>query len=321
VLGLAAGVVGLLAPSAASAGTALSISADLPSADESGGSVTVGENGLPAALNITQLFTLADTLATAQINLIRLAPACGPGPSPGNPTNVGPAINSPENPCSNPDLKVFTGFPNTGAGKLDCDGKTFTINGPDSSGQLDFIPSSPLLLSDNQTCRIKFGFDVNKLPSKDTLPNQAGIQTVAVAASRSSVVSNPGNPEALNLHAAGMGSSEAVLVKPSAVPGIKGKQSAPGVKLKSPALGNKCIEGKFGARVTGKQIAKVAFKLNGKVIKVDRAAPFKVKVSPRALKVGSNKLVAKVSFVRSANRKPVKLSGLVFRCKAPSFTG
>jgi len=86
-------------------------------------------------------------------------------------------------------------------------------------------------------------------------------------------------------------------------------------------VGSACIKGKFGARVTGKAISKVAFKLNGKLLKVDKAAPFKVFVSPRALRVGSNKLSAKVSFVRSAEKEPIKLSGLVFRCKKPSFTG
>lgn len=298
------------APSPAHAGTALSISADVPSGDDSGEVVRVGER-LTAALNITQSFTLADTGATARLNLIRLAPSCGPGPSPGNPTSVGPAINTPEDPCSNPDLKVFTQFSATGAGKLDCLGKTFTISGPHNGGELDFAPSGPILLQDGQTCRIKFAFTVNREPSKDTFPDRPGNQTVGVGATRSSVVLNPNNPNGVNLQAAGMGSSEAVLVQPS---------RAPRPKLKLP-VDTACIKGKFGARVTGKAISKVAFKMDGKLLKVDKAAPFKVLISPRRLRVGANKLSAKVTFVRSANREPVKLSGLVFRCKKPSFTG
>lgn len=303
----------MAAPSAASAGTALSISADVPSGDDSGEVVAVGER-LTAALNITQSFTLADEGAIARLNLIRLAPSCGPGPSPGNPTSIGPAINTPENPCSNPDLKVFTNFSSTGQGKLDCADRTFTITGPDASGQLNFTPSDQVLLSDDQTCRIKFAFTVHKAPSKDTFPDRKGSQTVGVGASRSSVVSNPNNPNGNSLQAAGMGSSEAVLVQPKPA----ARRAAP--RLKMP-VGTACIKGKFGARVTGKSIAKVAFKLNGKLLKVDKAAPFKVFVSPHALKIGSNKLSAKVTFVGSSGKKPVKLSGLVFRCKAPSFTG
>ena len=301
----------MAAPTPASAGTALSISADVPSGDDSGEVVKVGER-LTAALNITQTFTLADTGAIARLNLIRLAPSCGPGPSPGNPTSIGPAINTPENPCSNPDLRVFTEFSKTGQGKLACADRTFAITGPDSSGRLNFTPSAQVLLQGDQTCRIKFAFTVNKVPSKDTFPDRKGNQTVGVGAARSSVVSNPGNPNGNNLQAAGMGSSEAVLVQAG------GRSGRPRLKL---PVGTSCIKGKFGARVTGKSIAKVVFKLNGKRIKVDKAAPFKVFVSPRALKVGSNKLSAKVSFVRSSGKEPVKLSGLVFRCKAPSFTG
>ena len=313
VRGLLAAVIvtaALAAPTPASAGTALSISADVPSGDDSGEVVRVGER-LTAALNVTQTFTLADMGATARLNLIRLAPSCGPGPSPGNPTSIGPAINTPEDPCSNPDLKVFTEFSGTGQGKLDCVGKTFKITGPHNGGELDFAPSAPVLLQDGQTCRIKFAFTVNKTPSKDTFPDRAGNQTVGVGATRSSVVLNPNNPNGVNLQAAGMGSSEAVLVQPAP------KARA---RLKLP-LDTACIKGKFGARVTGSSISKVAFKLDGKLLKVDKGAPFKVLVSPRALRVGPNKLSARVSFVRSANREPVKLSGLVFRCKKPSFTG
>jgi hypothetical protein len=307
---VAVAAAALAAPSSASAGTALSISADVPAGHESGGVVGVGEH-LVAGLNITQILTLADSEATARINLIRLVPSCGPGPSPGNPSSIGPAINTPEDPCSNPDLKVYKGFSSTAQGKLECANTTFKVTGPDSRGRLDFKPSAPVLLQNDQTCRIKFALSVNRRPGKDTFPDRAGRQTVGVAAARSAVILNPGNPNGNNLQAAAMGSSEAVLVKPS-------HGGRP--KLKLP-VAKSCVKGKFGARVTGKMISKVAFRLNGKLLKVDRGAPFRVFVSPRALDVGANNLSAKVSFVHSANKAPVKLSGLVFRCKAPSFTG
>src|SRR5262245_8471413 len=203
----------LAAPAAAHAGVAISTAPDLPGGNRAGTTVKVKETGVPGSISMTQIFTGADSAAIARVELIQLAPACGPGPSPGNPDTNGPALNTPELPCSNPDVGVFGGFGASGVGGGACVGNTFTLSPPDANGQVTVNPAQQVYLTNGQTCSISFTFNVRQEPSKDTFPKVAGMNTTSVSAVRSEIVANPGNPRSIGLEAAALGSGGTVLVE------------------------------------------------------------------------------------------------------------
>jgi hypothetical protein len=310
---------------------------NLPSGARAGQTVTVGETGVPGHVVITQTFNGADFGATARINLIRLSLACGPGPSPGNTGANGPAINTPEAPCTNPDTGVFGGLSSTGTGSGACSGVGFSITQPDSQGLVDLIPTTPVYLHNGESCDIAFTFSVLKAPTKDTFPNATGMQTTSVSSTRSEIVANPGNPAAVGLQAAGLGSGDAVLVQPNCTthpdgancgtdcktnPTAKACSKVKGKKASSPKLkvAGTCVTTRIRASVSGDGIKKVTYMVDGRVLKTVKRSPFKLNTVVRNLAAGRHRLTATVTF-KAAGTAPKVMTKPFARCSAPNFTG
>lgn len=304
---------GLALPAAAHAGVAISTAPDLPGGTRAGSPVKVGEKGVPGQVVITQSFTGVDAAAIARVNLINLTLACGPGPSVGNPDASGPALNTPEIPCSNPDPGVFGGLGGTATGGGACAGNTFTITAQDSAGQVSLLPANIIYLTNAQVCTIDLAFDVLKMPTKDTFPLVAGMHTTSVSAVRSEIVADPGNPASIGLQAAALGSGSAVSVQGT---GVGGKLAAP------PKLNLKgvCVKSVLKATVTGTGIAKVVFLLDGKKIATDKGKPFKLNQRVGTLRKGRHELGARVVF-KSGQGSTTTLTDNFFSCRGPSFTG
>lgn len=322
---LAALLAFMIAPGAASAGTAVSTAPDLPSGARSGGPVTVGEQGLPGHVVINQSFTGADLEATARLTLIRLSLNCGPGPSPGNPDTEGPAINTPETPCSNPDLGVYGSLGAAGSGSQNCAGISFAITPPNSQGEVDLLPNFPVDLRHGESCVIDFSFGVLRLPSLDTFPGTSGMQTASLSGVRSEILSDPGNPAGIGLKAAAVGSGGAILVQPVGLAVVGGLTTSspgspaaprPSAKLK---LKGTCVKNLLKASVSGTGITKVIFKLDGRVLSTVKKAPFKLNTVVK-LSAGPHRLTATVFFTSSSPVSEVLTSNFA-RCRAPNFTG
>ena len=312
----------MIAPGVASAGTAVSTAPDLPSGARSGGPVTVGEQGLPGHVVVNQSFTGADLEATARLSLIRLSLNCGPGPSPGNPDTEGPAINTPETPCLNPDLGVYGSLSAVGSGSLNCSGISFAITPPNSQGEVDLLPNFPVDLRHGESCAIDFSFGVLRLPSLDTFPGTSGMQTASLSGVRSEILSDPGNPAGIGLKAAAVGSGGAILVQPVAVsPPTTSSPGGPAAPRPSAKLKLKgtCVKNVLKASVSGTGVTKVIFKLDGRVLSTVTKAPFKLN---RAVKLGAgpHQLTATVFFTSSSPVSQVLTSNFA-RCRAPNFTG
>ncbi len=328
----------MLVPAAAHAGTAVSTVPNLPSGARAGGTVLIGETGVPGHVIVTQTFNGADFGATARVAFVRVSLACGPGPSPGNPGGNGPAINTPEAPCTNPDIGVFGGLSATGTGSGACNGTTFSITAPDSQGMVDFIPTTPVFLTNGASCDIAFTFSVLKAPTKDTFPNATGVQTTSVSATRSEIVANPGNPAAVGLQAAGLGSGDAVLVAPDCTthpndekcktvdcktnPKATGCSKVKGKKASSPKLKVKgtCVTTRLRASVSGTGIKKVTYMVDGRVLKVVKRRPWKLNTVVRNLAAGRHRLTATITF-KAAGTAPRVMAKPFARCSAPNFTG
>ena len=89
-----------------------------------------------------------------------------------------------------------------------------------------------------------------------------------------------------------------------------------------------CVPGSFRMRVRGKRIAKVTFYLNGKRIrklrKPNRGKSYAATIRRKRLKVGPNKVKARVNFAAGSARKRETLRRTVLRCPRkvkPKFTG
>ena len=299
-------------PAAAQAGVAVSTAPDLPGGARAGTPVQVKETGVPGTLSITQIFTGADSQAIARVDAIQLSPSCGPGPSAGNPDTSGPALNTPEVPCSNPDPGVFGGF-TLGTGGGACAGNSFTFVGPDPNGQYSLVPAQQIFLTNGQTCSVSFSFNVRQAPTKDTFPAVGGMNTTAVSAVRSEIVANAGNPGGVGLEAAALGSGGTVLVEDLQV---KGKFGAP-PKLRVKGV---CVNNVLRASVSGTGIAKVTYLLDDRAIATVKKKPFKLNEEVGKLRKGRHELKARVVMKSGASSTQV-LTRNFFSCRGPSFTG
>jgi hypothetical protein len=302
----------LVLPASAHAGVAVSTAPDLPGGARAGTSVKVKETGVPGSVSITQIFTGADAQAIARVDSIQLSPACGPGPSPGNPDSSGPALNTPEVPCSNPDPGVFGGF-TAGTGGAACAGNSFGVLGPDANGQLTLLPAQQIYLTNGQTCSIAFTFNVRNTPTKDTFPSVSGMNTTSVSAVRSEIVANPGNPGGVGLEAAALGSGGTVLVEGLQV---KGKLGAP-PKLR---LKGVCVNSVLRASVSGTGIDRVTYLLDDRVVKTVKKKPFKLHAEVGKLRKGRHELKARL-VMKSGSSSTQVLTRNFFSCRGPSFTG
>ena len=90
-----------------------------------------------------------------------------------------------------------------------------------------------------------------------------------------------------------------------------------------------CVAKAFNARVSGQNVARVVFKLDGKRIKTltkpNAGARFQVRVNPAKLKIGVHRITATVTF-KAATKKKAQTFRISFqRCAkklaAPRFTG
>ncbi len=125
--------------------------------------VTVGQTGLPASVQILNASTPPESAGNVTINAINLVPACG------TTTFVGAG----DCPAAQADPGVFALSPTgTGEAGTACAGQTFTIAIIDpATGQVSFTPSGgPVVLTPpatpNSVCRIDFTFSVLKAPTK-----------------------------------------------------------------------------------------------------------------------------------------------------------
>jgi hypothetical protein len=90
-----------------------------------------------------------------------------------------------------------------------------------------------------------------------------------------------------------------------------------------------CQGSPFNVVVSGRQIARVVFTLDGKVIrtltKPNSATRYKIAINPRTLRRGVHRVVAKTTFTKSSGTRARTLRVTFSRCArraaAPAFTG
>jgi hypothetical protein len=163
---------------------------------------------------------------------------------------------------------------------------------------------------------------------------------------RSEVVSDPGNPAAVGLQAAGLGSGDATLIQPpdcttdptitgctttdpncDTDPTLAGCSGTRANKKKAKAAAAKmnlaagCVRSRIRASVRGSGISKVTYLLNGRVLKVVKGrSPFKLNAPARKMSNGANRLTASIAFKDRATPSRVVNKRLA-RCADPNFTG
>ena len=109
---------------------------------------------------------------------------------------------------------------------------------------------------------------------------------------------------------------------------VAGERILPGsAKLAAPTG---CVARAFNARVSGVNVAKVVFKLDGKTIKTLRkpnngSNRFQVRVNPANFRIGVHRIVATVTYQAATKKKPQTFRVSFQRCArklaAPRFTG
>jgi hypothetical protein len=90
-----------------------------------------------------------------------------------------------------------------------------------------------------------------------------------------------------------------------------------------------CVGRAFNARVSGQNVAKVVFKLDGKTIKTltkpNAGTRFQVRVNPAKMKIGVHRILATVNFTAATKKAPQTFRISFQRCAkklaAPRFTG
>jgi hypothetical protein len=108
---------------------------------------------------------------------------------------------------------------------------------------------------------------------------------------------------------------------------VAGERIVPGsARLLAPTG---CVARAFNARVSGQNVAKVVFKLDGKKIKTltkpNAGTRFQVRVNPAKLKIGVHRILATVNFTAATKKKAQTFRISFQRCAkklaAPRFTG
>ncbi len=173
-------IVGVVSP--ASAGVGLGVTPNFP------GPVVVGQQDVPATLQIVNNADGADALDPIDVTSITLVPSCG------SPFPAGPGD------CPIPDPNVLAlSATGVGEGGTACDGIVFDIVLIDPvQGKYSFTPQTPFQLdvpgSPGDTCRIIFTYDVLRRPLLDSQPGIGGIQTsqIGFATAINPVTNQPG---------------------------------------------------------------------------------------------------------------------------------
>jgi hypothetical protein len=108
---------------------------------------------------------------------------------------------------------------------------------------------------------------------------------------------------------------------------VAGERIVPGsARLLAPTG---CVSRAFNARVSGQNVAKVVFKLDGKKIKTltkpNAGTRFQVRVNPAKMKIGVHRILATVTFKPATKKKAQTFRVSFQRCAkklaAPRFTG
>ncbi|MGH3843945.1 MAG: hypothetical protein ACRDS0_21235 [Pseudonocardiaceae bacterium] len=176
--------------------------------------VTVGQNNVPANLQIVNSSTSPESAGNETIDAITLVPACGTSSA----TATGNC------PVASADPGVFSLSPAaTGGAFTACAGQTFTVTIIDpATGQVQFTPSGgPVVLTQphtpNDVCRIDFTFSVIKEPTQDA-GAEPGLQTAQLGFAQGT--------SAVNGHV-GTGSGSSLVTVTQASPAITTAASAP----------------------------------------------------------------------------------------------
>jgi hypothetical protein len=108
---------------------------------------------------------------------------------------------------------------------------------------------------------------------------------------------------------------------------VAGERIVPGsARLLAPTG---CVARAFNARVSGQNVARVVFKLDGKKIKTltkpNAGTRFQVRVNPAKMRIGVHRIVATVTFQPATKKSPQTFRISFQRCAkklaAPRFTG
>lgn len=252
-------------------------------------SVTVGQQ-FPASITIVNFATGADAAVLIGASNLDFYPACPLA-----------AVSD----CAAPQANVFalssTGTSGTGS----CPPGTWTISEL-TPGRFRFTPPGPVQLAASASCAVNFTATALMLPPIDASAVSPGVQTNQVASVDGT------SPVSGTFRNSGLGVTT-VLAAPNQV------QAAPGAKL---AVSEGCKR-VAKATVTGQQIQKVTFLVDGKRHSVDNAAPFKATINTVGLSTGRHKLTASVDFTASSGKLDAPLKGGFLRCrpKKVQFTG
>ena len=109
----------------------------------------------------------------------------------------------------------------------------------------------------------------------------------------------------------------------------QGAQAVLGEQIVSPTARllapSGCVGRAFTAVVRGRGIARVVFRVDGRVVAVKRGATVRLRIDPRRMSVGVHRLVAVVHFTAASRTKPRRIVRSFQRCArqlvAPRFTG
>jgi hypothetical protein len=324
-----------VAPGAAFADAGLDVTSAMPDV------VALGATGVPAALTLTNLNTGQETIATI-CNAGEGLP-CTPGgagitfvPSCAGQDAVSLA-------CAVPNPGVFRVSPTAmGAVGTACAGMPFAVEPlGDAVGTVRFTPPAGAhiqLPTPGSTCRIDFTMDVLSLPQDVDLAVD-GAQTIQVA----NAMQRSGNQKT----AAGHGRAVVTVPTPPPPPppppptptppptpapqsGVSPTAGSSGSPASATIHGpTGCQAKNFNVTVTGKQIRKVVFFLNGKRIKTlskpNAGRAFRLPVRPGTLKRGTHHITATTTFTKASGARPRTLRVTFLKCSraasSPQFTG
>src|SRR5206468_9339465 len=159
---------------AAFAGVGLGVTPTFPS------TVSIGQTGIPASLQILNASTPPERSGNLTVNTITLVPVCG---------TASAVPGTGDCPVASADPGVFVLSP-TAVGETGtaCAGQTFNVTVIDAAtGQVAFTPvGGPVVLTPpgtaNSVCRIDFTFDVLKAPPNPaSVPGPNSYQTIVLA--------------------------------------------------------------------------------------------------------------------------------------------
>lgn len=332
----------VLAAGTASAGVGLGLAPTMPTTS------TVGDTGLPGSLTLTNLNTSPDVTATvcntgdappcpAGDEGITLMPSCG----------AQGAFSA----CMSADPGVYRISPTaTGGAGTACAGVNFTVTPlGDPFGKVRFAPppgTNVVLPTNGTSCRIDFTVDVLKVPAFDAQPGVAGVQTIQVTdATQRSNIGTTGSSR---------GSATGSTVNPPPPPPPPPPAplpcvpppgpAAPGQEICAPAVGPSsapppgtaqisgrtgCATQNFNVTVTGQQIRRVVFTLDGRTVrtltKPNSAGKWVLPVRPGRLARGTHRVIARTTFTAASRTRTRTLRVVFQRCarvvSAPRFTG